>query len=111
MILISAKWLLKFEEPCFKTDCFSSTATSFGDPHFVTFDGADYTFNGKGEFTMVVEEESGFELQVRTEQAKCSGASCDIHNERKYHFKNTMSIRSGHNGFNFKLAMVKMYST
>ena len=68
------------------------TATSFGDPHFVTFDGVDYTFNGKGEFTMVVEEDSGFELQVRTEQAKCTGLSCNIHNERKYYFQNIVNM-------------------
>ncbi|XP_014666828.1 PREDICTED: protein mesh-like [Priapulus caudatus] len=28
------------------------TAIAFGDPHFITFDGHEYSFNGKGEFTM-----------------------------------------------------------
>ncbi len=51
------------------------TAATFGDPHFVTFDGVDYTFNGKGEFIMVQETASEFELQVRTEQVECS--SCN----------------------------------
>lgn len=28
-------------------------ATVFGDPHIATFDGLEYTFNGKGEFVLV----------------------------------------------------------
>ena len=28
-------------------------ATVFGDPHVYTFDGLEYTFNGKGEYVMV----------------------------------------------------------
>ncbi|XP_072049265.1 sushi domain-containing protein 2-like [Amphiura filiformis] len=51
------------------------TSATFGDPHFVTFDGVEYTFNGKGEYTMIQESDSGYELQVRTEQAECS--SCN----------------------------------
>jgi hypothetical protein len=30
-----------------------AVATIFGDPHIYTFDGMDYTFNGKGEFVLV----------------------------------------------------------
>ena len=53
----------------------------FGDPHFVTFDGFNYTFNGMGEFTMVEESRSGFELQGRTEQAICK--QCDVNTTSK----------------------------
>ena len=28
-------------------------AVAYGDPHLITFDGKDYTFNGKGEFTLL----------------------------------------------------------
>ena len=51
------------------------TATSFGDPHFITFDGTPYTFNGHGEFWLVWAEDaiiSGndvtFKLQGRMQQ-------------------------------------------
>ena len=32
---------------------FKISATVFGDPHVYTFDGLEYTFNGKGEYVMV----------------------------------------------------------
>jgi hypothetical protein len=28
-------------------------ALSWGDPHFTTFDGNNYTFNGRGEYTLL----------------------------------------------------------
>lgn len=51
---------------------YSLTATAFGDPHFVTFDGTNYTFNPHGEFWLVkVDEQEGyvkpFRLQARME--------------------------------------------
>ncbi|XP_072021726.1 sushi domain-containing protein 2-like [Amphiura filiformis] len=46
-------------------------AATFGDPHFITFDNLQYTFNGKGEFTLVEVPSYNFELQGRTEQAVC----------------------------------------
>ena len=41
----------------------------FGDPHFVTLDGRNYTFNGLGEYTMVDFQNGSFLVQARTEKA------------------------------------------
>ncbi|XP_070821377.1 sushi domain-containing protein 2 [Chaetodon trifascialis] len=41
-----------------------------GDPHFVTFDGLSYTFNGKGEFYLVSSPDRELSVQARTEQVK-----------------------------------------
>lgn len=35
----------------------------FGDPHMVTLDGLKYTFNGKGEFTLIETTNNSFSLQ------------------------------------------------
>ncbi|XP_043267709.1 protein mesh isoform X2 [Venturia canescens] len=45
-------------------------ATVFGDPHVVTFDGLEYTFNGKGEFVLlrVDNEKDKLDVQGRFEQ-------------------------------------------
>ncbi|KAM3874287.1 sushi domain-containing protein 2-like [Diretmus argenteus] len=39
----------------------------FGDPHFITFDGVSYSFNGKGEYTLVTSVEKQLTVQGRTE--------------------------------------------
>jgi len=46
------------------------TATVVGDPHVITFDDLEYTFNGKGEYVLVhVESEKfKFDVQGRFEQ-------------------------------------------
>ena len=36
-----------------------------GDPHFLTLDNLEYTFNGYSEFTFLRVKEIGFEIQVR----------------------------------------------
>jgi len=47
----------------------------WGDPHFVTLDGRNYTFNGLGEYTMVNAKNGHFELQARTKLAKGTGTA------------------------------------
>ncbi|XP_067340597.1 sushi domain-containing protein 2-like isoform X2 [Channa argus] len=44
-----------------------SSAVVFGDPHFITFDGVNYSFNGKGEYTLVTSAEKKLTIQGRTE--------------------------------------------
>ncbi|XP_071503248.1 sushi domain-containing protein 2-like [Diadema antillarum] len=46
-------------------------AVIFGDPHIVTFDGVEYTFNGKGEYILMQstnDAQNRFVMQGRTEQ-------------------------------------------
>ncbi|CAF99249.1 unnamed protein product, partial [Tetraodon nigroviridis] len=43
-----------------------STAVVFGDPHFVTFDHASFSFNGKGEYNLMTSEKN-LTIQGRTE--------------------------------------------
>ncbi|XP_068732482.1 uncharacterized protein [Montipora capricornis] len=47
----------------------------WGDPHFVTLDGRNYTFNGLGEYTMVDVSNGRFQLQARTKLAKGGGSA------------------------------------
>ncbi|XP_033951669.1 sushi domain-containing protein 2-like isoform X1 [Pseudochaenichthys georgianus] len=44
-----------------------SSAVVFGDPHFITFDGVSYSFNGFGEYTLVTSFAKGLTIQGRTE--------------------------------------------
>ncbi|XP_047446815.1 sushi domain-containing protein 2 [Mugil cephalus] len=46
-----------------------------GDPHFITFDGLRYTFNGKGEYHLVSSPDRGLSVQARTEQVKLKNGS------------------------------------
>ncbi|XP_029024036.2 sushi domain-containing protein 2-like isoform X2 [Betta splendens] len=43
------------------------SAVVFGDPHFITFDGVSYSFNGKGEYTLVSSAKKQLTVQGRTE--------------------------------------------
>ncbi|TRY84670.1 hypothetical protein DNTS_003188 [Danionella cerebrum] len=42
-------------------------AAVLGDPHFITFDGLEFTFNGKGEYTLVHAPAYELSVQGRTE--------------------------------------------
>lgn len=56
------------------------SAELYGDPHFGTLDGKQFTFNGKGEYTMLRVNTStqNFELQARTGQAtQADGTTLD----------------------------------
>ena len=46
-----------------------SAAFMWGDPHIATLDGSRYTFNGKGEFTILETNDVTFVVQGRLEQA------------------------------------------
>lgn len=47
-----------------------STAFVFGDPHVITLDGLKYTFNGKGEFTLIETYDNLFTIQGRMVEAE-----------------------------------------
>ena len=47
--------------------------TIFGDPHFVSFDGSGYTFNGLGEFHIVSADNPQIELQGRMDETMKDG--------------------------------------
>ena len=51
------------------------TARNFGDPHFDTFDGLRYTFNGKGEFWLVQTTDDSVNIQVRLTPVQDGGAT------------------------------------
>ncbi|XP_054448861.1 sushi domain-containing protein 2 [Pteronotus mesoamericanus] len=42
-------------------------ASAFGDPHFVTFDGANFTFNGRGEYVLLESEVTNLKVQARAQ--------------------------------------------
>ncbi|XP_071618915.1 sushi domain-containing protein 2 isoform X2 [Heliangelus exortis] len=45
-------------------------ASAFGDPHFLTFDGLNFTFKGSGEYTLVESDITYLRVQGRTQQAR-----------------------------------------
>lgn len=44
---------------------FSVSASVFGDPHFITFDNVEYTFNGKGEFVLLESNSEKHKLNIQ----------------------------------------------
>ena len=53
----------------FSPSCSSSSGWGNGDPHFITLDNKNYTFNGLGEYVMLDANNSLFQVQVRTQLA------------------------------------------
>ncbi|XP_020763006.2 sushi domain-containing protein 2 [Odocoileus virginianus] len=52
-------------------------ASAFGDPHFVTFDGTNFTFNGRGEYVLLEAALTDLQVQVRTQTRTGSEGSQD----------------------------------
>jgi hypothetical protein len=62
------------------SDCkgyrYPKTAAIYGDPHVMTFDGKDYSFNARGEFRLLISTRHNFILQGRFERPP--NATCKI---------------------------------
>ncbi|XP_038618912.1 sushi domain-containing protein 2 isoform X1 [Tachyglossus aculeatus] len=50
-------------------------ASGFGDPHFLTFDGANFTFNGLGEYVLLESNLTSLSVQGRTWPAQMPNGS------------------------------------
>ncbi|XP_044131767.1 uncharacterized protein LOC122924584 isoform X1 [Bufo gargarizans] len=54
-------------------------ASAFGDPHFITFDGVNYTFKGRGEYTLVSSSYKSLMIQGRTQPViHANGSSTSV---------------------------------
>lgn len=62
------------EEALLLTLCFTlsfpPTASAFGDPHFITFDGLNFTFKGLGEYLVLGSKRTSLSVQGRTRRAQ-----------------------------------------
>ncbi|XP_040859514.1 sushi domain-containing protein 2 [Ochotona curzoniae] len=47
-------------------------ASAFGDPHFVTFDGTSFTFNGRGEYVLMEASTTKLRVQARAQPGTMS---------------------------------------
>lgn len=50
----------------------------WGDPHFKTLDGGNFTFNGLGEYVMIDAQNGTFQLQARTSLAQGNSTTATI---------------------------------
>ena len=69
-----------------------SLAWVFGDPHLVTLDGHRYTFNGKGEFTLIRTQNGLFTMQGRMQQFNTVSATVLTAIAAKERFSDTVMI-------------------
>lgn len=58
-----------------------NTAGGFGDPHFLSLDGKDYTFNGLGEYTLLNGLDGRFILQGRTKKTASPSGDASVGTE------------------------------
>ncbi|XP_073233536.1 mucin-like protein [Porites lutea] len=65
---------------------------AWGDPHFVTLDGANYTFNGLGEYVMIDAQNGTFQLQARTGLAQGNSTAATIFTALAAKESNTASV-------------------
>lgn len=56
----------------------SSPASAFGDPHFVTFDGTSFTFNGRGEYVLMEASTTKLRVQARAQPGTMSDGESGI---------------------------------
>lgn len=57
---------------------FGCAALLFGDPHMITLDGLQYTYNGAGEYVVLDALDGEFILQARTEPAERSDGGIPV---------------------------------
>lgn len=69
----------------------------WGDPHFLTLDNTSFTFNGLGEYTMVVIDNGVFEMQARTMRTSGRGLGI-VFSAAVAKEQNTAAIRINNNG-------------
>ena len=64
----------------------------WGDPHFKTLDGGNYTFNGLGEYIMIDAKQGTFQLQSRTKPAQGNSTNATIFSAGVAQETNTSTI-------------------
>ena len=64
----------------------------WGDPHFNTLDGGNYTFNGLGEYMMIDAQNGTFQLQARTGVAQGNSTIATIFTAGAAKEENTSTI-------------------
>ena len=63
---------------CWHTFPFQScSAQAAGDPHIVTLDGVNYTFNGEGDFVLIQDDAERVRVHVHASRAIDIDSECD----------------------------------